>query len=73
MIPVMKKCKFCTNSGYTEEGKQVCTKYLLYVGEDKFEKPCGGFEINLNNEHLVIAATMVVVTMILIICGLCSC
>jgi hypothetical protein len=66
----MKKCKFCTNSGYTEEGKLVCTKYLLYVGEDKFEKPCSGFKFNLNNGHLVIAAAISVVTMILIMCGL---
>lgn len=69
----MKKCKVCNHSGYTEEGKKVCTKYLLYVGEDKFEKPCGGFEINLNNRHLAIAVTTILMTVILMICGLCSC
>jgi hypothetical protein len=41
--------------------------------EDEFEKPCGGFEIKLNNRHLAIAVTTILVAVILIICGLWSC
>lgn len=66
----MKKCKFCNHRAFTDRGEEVCTKYLLYVGEDKFEKPCEGFEFNLNNRHIVIAATAILLTMIVLICGL---
>lgn len=63
----MKKCKFCSHSGYTERGEQVCAKYLLYVGEDKFEKTCSGFELNLNNKHLIIVTAAILLTMALIL------
>ena len=66
----MKKCKFCNHSGYTEKREQVCTKYLLYVGEDKFEKPCEGFEFNLNNHHLILAGVAIILVVTIVICGL---
>lgn len=66
----MKKCNFCNHSGFTEKGEQVCTKYLLYVGEDKFEEPCSGFEFNLNIKRIVIAVAIMLLMITLLICGL---
>lgn len=62
----MKKCKFCNHSGYTEKGEQVCTKYLLYIGEDKEELPCCGFEMTASWEMIVFWAGCVLCLIIIV-------
>ena len=56
--------------GRTERGKEVCTKYLLYVGEDDFEKPCNGFEMQIRTRHIVVSATVFILLGVILMCAL---
>ena len=56
--------------GRTEKGEEVCTKYLLYVGEDDYEKPCGGFEMQIRTKHIVVSAIVFILMGAILICAL---
>lgn len=56
--------------GRTERGEEVCTKYLLYVGEDDFEKPCNGFEMQIRTRHIVVSATVFILLAVILMCAL---
>lgn len=66
----MKKCKFCDHQGFTEKGEEVCTKYLLYIGEDKVEQSCKGFEFTLNDKPIGIASIIITIGLILLMIAL---
>lgn len=66
----MKKCKICCHSGFTERGEQVCAKYLLYVGEDDFEKPCNGFEMQIRTRHIAVSAIVIILMGVILMCTL---
>lgn len=63
----MKKCKYCDHRGYTERGEEVCTKYLLYIGEDKVELPCKGFEMTMDSKKIILSAIIALAGIILLI------
>lgn len=61
----MKKCKFCDHRAFTDNGEEVCTKYLLYIGDDKEELPCNGFEMTISYKSVVfLAACLLVIALI---------
>ena len=39
----MKRCEFCVHHDYTENLEEVCTKHLIYVGDQKHDFPCKDF------------------------------
>jgi hypothetical protein len=63
----MKTCKFCDHFSRTERDEEVCTKFLLYVGEDKIESPCKGFEMTMSPKKAVIVFALVIVFLFLIL------
>ena len=56
----MKKCRFCSHRGVTDKGEEVCTKYLLYVGDDNEEIRCNDFEVSFNYRPMLIIAIIMI-------------
>lgn len=62
----MNKCKFCNHSTLTENNERVCTKHLLYVGDDVDIK-CDDFEVYVKTESTIKIAVAVVLVIALMI------
>lgn len=59
----MKKCNFCDYLGHTEKGEKICTKHLIYVGDDQEYFPCEGFTFRVDVKLMIIA--IVISTLVL--------
>lgn len=45
----MKRCKLCEHHAYNEHNEEVCTKHLIYVGDDtELGTSCNDFTVDAN-------------------------
>lgn len=63
----MKKCKFCDHYGCTNRGEEVCTKLLLFVGDNKEELPCNDFSFRFDTKHVFVAILVMILVLLVII------
>ena len=64
----MKKCRFCDHRRRTDNGEDVCTKYLLRIGEETYDS-CENFEIDFCAKP--IAAWLLTILVMFMIIALC--
>ena len=62
----MKKCKFCNHRAFTDRGEEVCAKYLLYIGDDKEEHPCNGFETTISWKPIAFLAACLLCVILIV-------
>lgn len=62
----MKRCNYCIHRDYTDRGEEVCTKYLVYVGDEEYAY-CEGFEFQITTKKVLTAASIILLVLILIV------
>ena len=67
----MKRCEFCVHHDYTDNLEEVCTKHLVYVGNQKHDFPCKDFCADVKFGTVALAVSVLFLLLIVMIKILC--
>lgn len=65
----MKRCDFCDHKSCTDNGEEVCTKRLIYMGDSENFFPCPDFSITIKKETYM-GLGIIGIGLLLLIAGL---